>query len=204
MEYVQETFGFADQHNGAAMIFLTLVYVVASLIMAIAMFKANTLSTRAILTTEKLEMERKRPYVVFDIELRGNNFFYVLRNIGLTQAKNVRAQIDPKPISGLQPLGNAAFNVFPAFLSSEIPSLAPSRALEALLGDGPSFYRDNTITAHTASISYEDVFGNHYNETSVVDLALVRNTAVPQPIQQKILETLNKIEKALSSNTQKS
>lgn len=165
---------YSDKHSGAVMAFLTLVYVLASILMAYAMFRANRLSNDSILESNKLEKERKRPYVIFDIEIHNNVFFYVVKNIGLTPAKSINISVSPEPIHTTTP--------FPAFLKNPISFLAPGRSLESMLDTTASFLRKNTDMTLDVKLEYEDVLRNSYSESIPISFREIRNIV---PVQNQ-------------------
>lgn len=174
MSYLDIFIKYSDNHSGAVMAFLTLVYVLASILMAYAMFRANRLSNYSILESKQLEMERKRPFVIFDIEIHNNVFFYVVKNIGLTPAKSIKISVSPEPKHKTTP--------FPAFLKNKISFLAPGRSLESMLDTTASFLRKNIDITLDVKLEYEDVLRNLYSESIPISFKEISNIV---PVQNQ-------------------
>jgi len=77
------------------MALLTLVYVFATIILAILALVANHISSKQLKTTILLEKERSRPYLVFDLFIEDHFVHAIIKNIGQTEARGVTIEITP-------------------------------------------------------------------------------------------------------------
>src|SRR5262245_21380837 len=106
-----------NHYSAALQILLTAVYVLCTIGLV-------WVGTKQIAQVSRLEAERVRPYVVFDLEFRGFMVVAVLKNRGLTPALDVRLTVNPPLFHG----GSGERE--PLALSRHvIPFLAPGREL---------------------------------------------------------------------------
>jgi hypothetical protein len=85
-----------NQNQGFALTALTFVYVIATIVMAYLMIHSNNLSAKNIAQALKIEKDRTRPYVMFDLQFKGFNVYAILKNVGVTPAHNVKVNIEPE------------------------------------------------------------------------------------------------------------
>lgn len=86
-----------NMNSGFVMAVLTFIYVVATIIVAALMVRANRLTAHSTNTAVQLDKERSKPSVVFEL-LPDIPFFNLrIRNIGLTTAHNIKFHVSPEP-----------------------------------------------------------------------------------------------------------
>ncbi len=84
-----------NQNQGFVMALLTLVYVAATIVIALLTLKLANLSQKNLDTAIELEKNRLRPYVLFNISssIAKRNTYASIKNLGLTAAYNVKVSI---------------------------------------------------------------------------------------------------------------
>jgi len=174
-----------NTNQGFVMGLLTLVYVVATVGIAIIMIRSNRLSRRSLQQALELDKKRSRPYVVFDIELRERLVFAVLRNYGLTGAHKIKLVLSPllqHTIGGKIIDSTLVFN--------EIGFLAPSRVLEDFLDPDSAFFDHYAGARFEGKLEYEDSEQQRYEEPVRIDLTAqkglhsVRETHLENEVQK--------------------
>lgn len=88
-----------NQNNGFILAFLTLIYVLATLVIVRMMMSANRISVKSIEMIVRLEEERTRPSVFFQLSTQIVdivNVFASIQNLGLRTAYDIKIDIEPK------------------------------------------------------------------------------------------------------------
>ena len=116
------------------MAILTLVYVVATLSIAIIMVLANFLSSKSLAQALELEKLRSRPYLVFDLESRNGLIHAILKNLGKTAAYSAKVSVTPQLTRVIE-----CQDWESPLTSSEIAFVAPNREISDMIQSGPEF-----------------------------------------------------------------
>jgi hypothetical protein len=130
---------------------------------------------RAVVRANKLALERERrrwrPYIVFDLEPRLGLVWVVLRNMGVSAAREVRVHVEPTLLTEIN-----GSEVQSALTRGPIAFLAPGRALEDLLDEGGVVLRRYPDPIFRGRVTYLDLNDKSYDESFTVDLRLVMDT----------------------------
>ncbi|HZI20138.1 MAG TPA: hypothetical protein VEY09_16255 [Pyrinomonadaceae bacterium] len=156
-----------NDNQGFVMAMLTLIYVLTTVGIALLALRANRISQKNIETALRLERNRLRPYVVFNITTSAAHHVYAtLKNIGLTAASNVCVKVTPRVeyVVGDNERRESALT------SQKISFLAPADEVSDLLDATESFYQTYRSPVFQGDISYEDSTGFKYNEPFKIDL----------------------------------
>ncbi len=196
-----------NHNQGFATTLLTLVYVVATIVIALIMMHANRLSSRNIDTMRHLEQQRNRPYVLFDLLSLHFHIHAKLANLGATPAYNVRVTITPslKAVVGTSGIPNPSEREVPAgILDHPIALLAPKREITSALAYFKSFEERFPEMRFTGSVQYCDSDGRKYDEPFTIDLKYYENLLTisekdPGEELEKIGKTLEQIERDLTN-----
>ena len=165
-----------NDNGGFVMAMLTAAYVGTTLIMAKHMSRANKLASDSLALVAKLEGQRSRPYLVFDLESRRKIVTAVLRNIGKTPAYNVKVAVSPA-LEHSDTLGNKALSL----VTGAIRMVAPSREFTDVVDSGPAFYQRYETPRFTGAVSYEDSEGTQYEESFDIDMTFEATLLKVQP-----------------------
>lgn len=168
-----------NQNAGAVMAVLTLVYVVATL----ALVLLNWWNLRVL---RELDRRRSQPYVVFDLVGKHHAIHAVVRNAGLTAAKDVRIQTTPQLERG---------NRTSPLTTQGVAYLAPGREFWDFIEGGPAFFQRYVPPRFSGRVSYKDTDGHEYDEPFTIDLEFQR-TLMSVPIPD-VAEELKKVREAI-------
>lgn len=190
MEFVN----FLNQNQGAALVALTFVYVIATIALV-------NLGRRNINTIIRLEENRVRPFVIFNIATRMPTRRVVasIKNVGLSVAHNVR-------VTTLPQLLHVGTNTPSALTSQTIFFLSPhAEEIDDLIGQTWDYYEEHKQTVFAVSVEYEDSNGKKFSEQYQIDLTYLkqrRHAADPSIIEelQKLNETLVAISKHIETD----
>lgn len=152
-----------NSNQGFVMGLLTAVYVATTAVMAWLMWR----NLKILLD---LDRRRSRPYILFDIIARNRIMYAVLKNTGLTTAKNVSVTVNPS----LDRDGGAGDRPSP-LTSTKVAYLAPGREFSDALDSGPGFFEKYREAHFEGKVSYEDSAGIQYAEPFTIDLTFQRN-----------------------------
>jgi hypothetical protein len=166
-----------DKHQGFSLVMLTAVYVIATVIIAFVMTRANQLARKNIEVALQLEHRRSRPYLVFDIEARGLNVFAVLRNIGQSAALDITIQIEPKIMA-------EGTKKECSLTRSKILCFAPGREVTDLIDVRPKAEKQYGDFVFTGNVSYQDTAGRQYTEPFRIQPSFQFDIPVLQNMEQ--------------------
>ncbi len=200
-----------NANNGAITAILTLISVLATIISVLAtivmaglMVWANRISARNIAVAIKLDKQRSRPNVLFDIVQRGNMAYAILKNIGQSPAIDVEIKISPMPKAVVNPDSPVTVSKQEheiGFLTSKTQFLAPTHELSAYLSPFYQFIRNTAPCKFSGSICYRGTDGERYEENFNLNPGIY---AAPLLVGEKdVADVLEQVEKSLN-NIQKS
>ncbi len=161
---------------------IQLLAAIAQLIAAVTTIVLVVLTWRYVTQTKNMVKEMKatreeqsRPYVIVDLDSEaGNTIDLVVRNLGLTAARDIRINIDP-PLIGRE--GREINRL--SFIENGIPSLPPRKEIRALIDFGPDFFNSGKPLQYTATVSYSPLLGDLvYEDKYVLDLNIYRGFLV--------------------------
>ena len=147
-----------NENQGFVIGILTFVYVITTLIMASLMLRSNQI-------TRKIEKERARPMVIFDLESRHLSIHTILKNVGLTPAYNVKVSVSPSITTEIQGKQRES-----TLTVHNISLLAPNRELSDFVESNVEFYKRYPKPIFKGYVEYENKLKETYNEKFVLDL----------------------------------
>lgn len=154
---MKEIILWTNTNQGFVSALLTFVYVVTTLGILYATWRQSKLTKTALDLTLAVEKARSRPFVYFDIQLRGLSVCAVLKNSGSTPALNLFVETNPK----IQIEGLGATKT-PQVTSHEIACLLPEREIVELI-DGNRRFHDLYPDPHfKVSLRYSDMTGEAF------------------------------------------
>jgi hypothetical protein len=156
-----------NRNQGFVTALLTLIYVVATIAILIVMTRANAVSQQNLALLREIEKSRLRPYVTFDVEIDRNIVFCLLKNHGLSVARDIRVQIEPT-ITGK--MNGQTYES--SLTKAPIGSLAPGRELREVLEASPDFLAQYPTPVFRGNLRYCDAAGVEYLDPLVVDLTI--------------------------------
>ena len=186
-------------NQGAIIAVLTGVYVVATIITTCMIYRSNCLTRESIKIGREsmqqdmqFERERNRPYIIFDWDLDRDWLCAILKNIGKTPALNVKVLVD----ESMKCIGGGP----PSFIDKTIPFMAPGHELKDIIDIVYDFFKNNTTPSYRVTIEYENMEGQSFKETILIDLECLRGLrrSTPTDYAKKIAEELRTIGEYLS------
>ncbi|MFZ1936959.1 MAG: hypothetical protein WCB27_12380 [Thermoguttaceae bacterium] len=148
-----------NANQGAALVILTLGYVLATVVMVSVMIHSNRL-------TRQLDEQRSRPAATFCI-LRDAQWIYaVLANTGVTPAYDVRVTCDP----ALTRCGNGTESAITAHPTSFLPA---KEKITDFIDAGHTFFERFTNPVFNCAVCYTDKAGKRYEENFRLDLTVL-------------------------------
>lgn len=174
----------ANENSGFLLVILTMVYVVATLVILLIMIRANSLTRNSLKQTKKLEQSRLRPYLSIFLKVikkcgsdtsPGFPYGYLyIKNSGLSQAKNVSIEMNPKIFS--EPtIDGKKIKISPYFIENIIHYLAPNESISDSIGFLGNYYERFETPTFKGYIRYSDINNNQYKEEFTVDLLAMKN-----------------------------
>lgn len=149
------------------MALLTFVYVVATLWLVI-------LSRRQLTTATNLEKGRTRPFVIFDLIVERHFVFAVVKNTGMTSAKDVKITVTPNIkclLGGKNTIPKEEKEIDISFIERGVAMLTPERSITALVGHWSRFRDHHKNLVFEGQISYLGSDGTPYSEAFAADLS---------------------------------
>ena len=185
-----------NQNQGFVMALLTLIYVLATMVIAWLTLRATNLSKKNLDMAIQLEKSRTRPYVLFNISSSTvrKHTFSSIKNLGLTAAYNVTISIKPT----LTYDGSRES----ALTSQKILFLPPGEEVTDSIDSSPAFHQRYPEPVFEGAVEYEDSSANKYKEPFRIDLTFlkkrlyIREPSVADELKQ-VNETLAIIAKHL-------
>lgn len=163
-----------NQNSGAAISILTSIYVISMIAYVIAtiiivgkMAGANTIMRKQLEAQLEENADRKRPYVVYDIQINDREAQSILQNYSSEPAFNVKVRLD-KSIIVRPNMGTGKAS--PQLASHNIAHLAPFRKLCESLGGSPDFFGSIPNPIFMVTIEYEDQNSKKYGNKYPIDL----------------------------------
>jgi hypothetical protein len=95
MYYYSIVMDYLNHNSGAVQVVLTAIYVIATIYMLISMLRGNRLVRENVRLITKMETERLRPLVYFDLVADGA-VEAIVKNIGATAAYDIKIDLSPK------------------------------------------------------------------------------------------------------------
>jgi hypothetical protein len=185
-----------DSHQGSVVALLTLVYVSATIALALIAVRSNRMSQRQLELVVELERRRSRPYLTFDLEPRKGLMYVTLRNSGLTGAYDVTIDVTPRVE---QHLGGRVREC--ALTKHTLSAVPPGRLIELLLDSSPSFFDHHKDRQFGGRVVYKDEAGLQYQEPIRIDLSFWEDfTYTPDPDIAKEVKKLTEVVQAIGRN----
>jgi len=88
--------GFVTAMLTLALVLLTLIYVITTVIIALLNLKTTKTGERSLNLFTESEKNRIRPYVIFNIFTENQAAYATLKNYGLTVATSIKISVNPK------------------------------------------------------------------------------------------------------------
>lgn len=184
VNYVSSALEFLNANQGALLVVLTLVYVVATVVLVIA----NARTLREMRLTRE---EQQRPYVVVSFEdRRGGLLCLVLTNLGGSPAHGLSVEVDAKIIERLSEKSRAKISS----LKNAALVLVPQQKLIFALGGLTDFH---SLPRGSVRLRYRDRVGNTYDEETEFDFPSFGPALIYGPELDELKTVLAKEIKAL-------
>lgn len=150
------------------MALLTLVYVLATFVIAWLSLRATNLSQKNLDMAIQLEKNRMRPYVLFNISSSTVRkiTFSSIKNFGLTAAYNVKVSIEPKlTYDG---------SMESALTAQKILFFPPGEEVTDSIDASPAFHQRYPESTFVGFVEYEDSSANKYKDHFHIDLTFLK------------------------------
>lgn len=132
--------------------------VIATTIMAIFAFLTIYLSRK-----DKQEVNRANVVAYFETE--GMDTYFIVQNVGLTNAYNVKIDIDPLPLP--LPQNDSRTSIFvTSVFDHEIATMLPNFKTVMYWGYGPNYWKhyEQDVPDYNIKIRYEDIYSKSHLE----------------------------------------
>jgi hypothetical protein len=181
-------------NQGAAIVFLTFIYVIATLFIVFASFHQARLTRRSLDSFRESERNRYRPYVFLDITYDKTAVFGVLRNTGISPALDVQVSVHPALILQWSPGTEIGF------VKEGMSFLAPGRELAEPFNDRQGFEELYPNLVFRGTIKYKDTSGSVYQEDFYIDMHYFKNSIYISEVEvgdelKRIAHTLQNFQK---------
>jgi hypothetical protein len=186
-------------HNaGAVQVVLTAIYVIATICMLISMLHGNKLVRENVRLITKMETERLRPLVYFDLVADGA-VEAIVKNIGATAAYDIKIDLSPK-IKTDDRLRNGELSL----TTSTIAFLPPQREIEEYVEGFWQLLQQHPELKFGGKIKYRNAAQQWYEEEIHIDLSVhkARLQVAKKEVADEIAKA-NDVLKDISSTLQK-
>ena len=181
-----------NANQGFALVLLTLCYSIATGIIALIYHRSYNLSRDNLNLATELEKRRSRPYISFNIVQKDFLIEAVLRNDGLTPAKDVTITLDPKLTRS-----DGSVELETPLTRNKIKQIFPRSEFSDTIDSGPEFFKKYPTACFKGTISYADLEGSRYNESLDIDLGFVKDLGYVS--EESISSQLGKIAKNIET-----
>jgi hypothetical protein len=192
-----------NQNQGfliAVLTFVSVTVAIVSLIITVAMACimacANRLSSKNIALTSKIAEEQSRPYVMFDIQIKGFYIYAILKNFGATPAHDVTISLNPELKNlFLKPVATCKLTAQP------FGYLLPGRELVETVAtiSGQDFSNLYPKLKFDGKVTYHDTRGQKYDEPFVINFASPNGTLINFTGEEEIRNELREIKDVLQN-----
>lgn len=184
-----------NQNDGFILALLTIVYVGATLVIVVIMMKANRIAAESIDTIKRLDEERTRPSVFFQLSTKlvgAMNVFAEIQNLGLRTAYNIKIEIEPK----LERDNNSHKAI--GIIEDGIASLPPNAKFSTFVGLSASLRQQQKLH-FTGTVTYQDQEGKVFSEPFKWNLPSSGDLIhIDRKSMHDLAKTLEKIEQNIS------
>lgn len=146
----------------------------------------------------RLREEQFRPFVVVDVEVDNSRILeIVVRNVGLTMARDVQFKIDPPFITSMSDYNLNEFKIF----SSGIATLPPGKEYRTLFDSLVQRSQMKLEREYTVTVSYTDPTGKRtFEEPSTIDLGIYHDFLYRDETDLKdVVKELKAVSKTMKS-----
>lgn len=147
-----------NDNQGFVLGLLTFVYVVATIILVVV-------TRRNVNLLADIEKSRARPYVVFDVIVEHLVTYTVLKNYGVSPARNVRITVTPELA-----VPRAAKERKCPTCQHGVAMLAPNREIKSLFCFDSEFFKQYDPPVFHGSVEYYGSDGSLFTEPFQIDL----------------------------------
>lgn len=183
-----------NANQGFVMGILTLVYVVATVFIAIVMLRANSVSSRSLAQAVELEKLRSRPYLLFDLESRHRAIHAVLKNLGKTAAYDVKISVTPELKSVIQ-----GQDWVSSLTTNVVSFVAPNREIADFIQPVPQFSKSYPDLRFEGELLYRDSEGKSFKEPFKIDLKYQMRLLHVSAEDNEIPKKLEKIRESIDA-----
>ena len=178
--------------------FLTSLLVIITGVYAFLTFRILQANRNSVAAMNAQIDAATRPYVHFDLELRGPLVEASLRNTGITAGRDITVTTTPPLRVTIQNESRPS-----RLTSGSLALLSPGRELREFIGRIEHVRPLSESLAFTASVAYTDMSGRRYTDEFAVDLrGLFEMPHIDNPETgrelRKIGETLKEIQRSIS------
>lgn len=135
-------------------------------------------AVESVKLNERAQREQAEPYVIADIRPRvpsSSLLVFVIENTGPTLARNVQVQVEPPLRTTLGPDRESVLN---RGVTRPIPALPPGRRLTFIMDVAHQLFGSDLPRLYTVTVLADGPFGPVEQLTYVVDLDILRSTAL--------------------------
>ena len=177
----------ANSNSGFLLVVLTMAYTITTIIILIVTNKSNQLARQSLEQAVDLERSRVRPYLSMTIKIvakGGKNeepglpyAYLLLTNHGLSQAYNIRIEIEPLLYSEPS-IGGNKIKKIPYFIEYTTSNIAPREILSDSIGFTKNIYERYEKPAFNGTITYNDAAGIKYVDKFFIDFIAMSNATL--------------------------
>lgn len=176
---------------------------IATIISVVVAFVTLGFAVYEYLRRKKEKIEDNRPYIIVLLEPSEASmqlFNIIIKNIGMTSAKNIRIHFSPD--HNIQ-MGTFDQSVNELNILKNISFLPPDKEISVFFGSYVESDPKYTIKKqYSVDVSYSDIVGREYNENTTLDPREYENASrIDTNSIHDGVKTLNKIQKTLSEQS---
>jgi len=161
MSFIKDLIDWSNANEG----FVQTVYTLITGLLAWLAYRSYSIANAGLKQAEKMEIERTRPIITFDILPAVPFLFLRVKNVGVSTAYHVRFQILPVPrlcFWGKKSLDEKTYHSRLRFIEEGIASLSPQNEIKTSLGTTKTIEEALGSVHFTGKILYQDAQKRDY------------------------------------------
>jgi hypothetical protein len=146
---------------------------IVNLLMGLGTFLMALFTLVIIFQNRKYKQDTNRAKIVPYFETARNlDIFFVVKNFGLSEARNVKVSTNETFI-------NTDGEVLKSFFDNEIKSMPSDFIIKLLFDHGGTYYNNfkDNFPIYNVTVDYEDIYGKHQSETYKMNLGYIAETS---------------------------
>ena len=151
---------------------------------------------RQLREAKTLRREQTRPFIVVELHARSILLSLLIRNAGVTQARQIVVRLDQPITSSFTPSETLAWQ-HKGIFGDGMPAMAPGEQLRFILDSFPARVGARLPMTISGNVAYTDVLGHRYDDRFAIDLEIYSNSSIPDLDLHDLVKEVEKLREDL-------